>query len=337
MENQEQATSVAQAEALALVEVQAFCAALEEAREENLRDKIKQWPQRANNASSIGHPCERYLYYLRVEGDKRPPHGPGLQAIFDLGNYLEQHILDEITKAARRIGYHFIGQQKTFFDERAQLSARIDGAIVRTDRRGDAKPIPTEVKTCSPFVFDKIRSVQDILHSDAIYMRSYYDQLQSYLYTFSEPLGIIVLFNKSTGQLRFIPVELDFAYYETVLQKCERVNTAVAAKTPPDRRIDFDVCTECAFKGLCFDGATLQAPTINSERMLQALAEKEAHAAAHRLYEKAGEVVKEECARAGHEIFEVGPYLVKRTLISKKASEATTYWKNSIKLKGELK
>lgn len=339
MENQEAATNVAQAEAAALAEVQALCEALEEAHTENLKDKIKSWPQRHNNASSIGHPCERYLYYLRAESDSRAPHGPSLQGIFDLGNFLEPHITDIISRAARRIGYHWMGQQKSFHDERVNLSGRIDGGLVKLDGRGVAggHPIPTEVKTCSPFTFEKIKSVADLRAADEHYLRSYYDQLQSYLYMFGEPLGVIVLFNKSTAKPRFIPVELDFVYYETVLKKCERVNIAVETKTVPERNIDFDICTECAFKRICFEGAELTLPVVDNDVLLDAIQRKESFAEAHRQYEAAAKIVKDQCNRSGLEQFNVGEYIVSRKFVEKGPQEATTYWTNTVKHRSKLK
>ncbi len=339
MENVEQSKiEAAQADVRSLVKLQDLCAALHLAREANLHEKIVKYPQHVNRASSIGHPCERYLYYVREAWEQKAPHDTRLQGIFDLGNILEPHIVAEVQLAAQRIGLRFLGQQQAFVDKTANLSGHIDGFLTKLEEP-DVK-WPVEIKTTNPHTFDQIKSVDDMLNARQHYLRSYYDQLQSYLFMTAQQFGIIVLANKSTWQLRFIPVELNFEYYESVLKKCERINAAIAAKEPPPRHIDFDICSECAFKTICFDGATLQLPTFDSDRLVNAIMEKESNEAGHKAYEAAGKIIKEECERAGGEAFEAGPFFIKRTLrkgYEVKARFQEPTFMNTIKRKDELR
>ena len=62
-------------------------------------DKITVYPVNNLRASNLGHPCERYLYLLIKHWDEQKPHDVGLQNIFDLGNALEEHTINNIKEA----------------------------------------------------------------------------------------------------------------------------------------------------------------------------------------------------------------------------------------------
>lgn len=330
--------SAPQTEAREWVQVQALTQALNEAHRQNVYERIKKYPQHVNRASSIGHNCERYLYYSRVNWADRDMHSVELQGIFDLGNKFEEITADDITQACRRISeingqrVFFMGQQTPFVDEKAELSGHIDGAIYVGDYA-----YPTEFKSVNPNIFPTIKTLDDIRNSPKSYMRSYYAQIQSYLFLFNKQFGLIILKCKSTGALNIIPVELDFAYYESIVQKAERVNAAVQAKVPPERNIDFDTCTECAFKRICFEGAELTLPVVDNDVLLDAIQRKESLADAHRQYEAAAKIVKDQCNRSGLEQFNVGEYIVSRKFVEKGPQEATTYWTNTVKHRSKLK
>lgn len=337
----QQAQAVAQKEARDLTFLQALSVAVKEAHVQYLRDKIRQYPQHTNRASSIGHGCERYLYYSRVNWADRNPHSPDLQGIFDIGNKIEEVLVDEIIAICRKIGVvgtekiFFAGQQTSFHDKTANISGHIDGAIVVGERS-----FPVEFKSVNQNKFPSLKTVEDLRTDSRWYVRGYYDQMQSYLYLFNQPLGLIIFKCKGTGAINVIPVELDFAYYESVLQKAERVNRAVEAGTPPERNIDFDICPECAFKKICFEGKDLQLPAMDNDRLLDALERKRENEEAHKAYEKAAEIVKEECARATCDTFTVGNWVVKRTLIEEKEMPATirkAHYRSTAKPKGDLK
>ncbi len=67
------------------------------------RAKIKVYPCRNLRASNIGHPCERYLYLLITRWEEQQPHDVGLQNVFDLGNTLESHTIDNLKEAGYEV------------------------------------------------------------------------------------------------------------------------------------------------------------------------------------------------------------------------------------------
>lgn len=208
--------------------------------------KIKNYPQHVNRASNIGHPCPRYLTYCRTHWQEKRLHDVGLQRIFDLGNLFEQAVMEDLREA----GLYVEEQQSTFYDERYKLSGHIDGKLPLNGRR-----YPIEIKSMSPFVWDKISHWQDFLGQKSPYLRAYPYQMMTYLLLNSEEVGLMFLKNKVSGELKQLDIPLDYDLGETVLQKCETINAHVDAKTLPDR-IEWEepVCGQCSFLEPCYPG-----------------------------------------------------------------------------------
>lgn len=206
--------------------------------------KIKNYPCHVNRASAIGHPCDRYLTYSRTHWEEKQPHDIGLQYVFDLGNLYEQAFLTDLREA----GLHIEEQQSAFFDKRYNLSGHIDGKLPLNGRR-----YPIEVKSMSPFIWEKINSAEDLRESRYPYIRGYVDQVLCYLFLHEEELGYLFLVNKVSGQVKQIEINLDYDRMEKVLQKCERINAHVSAGTLPDR-IEWEepVCGRCGFLNICY-------------------------------------------------------------------------------------
>jgi hypothetical protein len=77
---------------------------------ESKSKKIELWPVSSNRASEMGHPCERYLVYLRTRGNERVLHDVGLQFVFDEGKVHEKAVLRDLEDA----GIEVIEQQRPF-------------------------------------------------------------------------------------------------------------------------------------------------------------------------------------------------------------------------------
>ncbi len=205
--------------------------------------KIKLWPVNSNRASEMGHPCERYLVYLRTRNEDRILHDVGLQFIFDDGNLHEQGVLSDLKEA----GFKIIEQQRPFEWKKYQITGMIDAKILDGD-----KAIPIEIKSFHPYVWEKVNSIQDMLNGKMIFLRKYPAQLTLYLIMDEKEEGLFILKNKVNGRLKQIPITLDYGYAESLIQKAERINLHVTAGTLPDQiPWEMGACEDCSFRIIC--------------------------------------------------------------------------------------
>jgi CRISPR/Cas system-associated exonuclease Cas4 (RecB family) len=222
---------------------------------ETLAAKARVYPCHVNRASEAGHPCLRYLVYCRTCWQEKSAPDATLQGIFELGNVLERWVVRLIEEA----GFTFQESQRPFEDANFQLTGHIDGMIVV-----DGKRYPTEIKTCNPHDWQKIRSVEDMHRSKKVWWRKYPAQMQLYLGMSGEEEGMFLLVNKTSGEIKQVNVTFDAAYYEQIMQRVEAVNRHIAEETVPERiPYDEDVCGHCAFAHICLpdkdygEGATI--------------------------------------------------------------------------------
>lgn len=206
--------------------------------------KIKVYPCRNLRASNIGHPCERYLYLLITRWEEQQPHDIGLQNVFDLGNTLEGHTINNLKEA----GYEVITPtQWSFQIEKPFITGREDLRI--KDENGEL--IPVEVKGISPFEFDKLNTVDDFLRSARYYIRQYPAQLQIYMYHFNKLYGFFALTNKLTGETKMIRMDFDWDMADELLKKAERIYKAIAERKVPDAVDDMAMCEGCKLAHIC--------------------------------------------------------------------------------------
>jgi CRISPR/Cas system-associated exonuclease Cas4 (RecB family) len=207
------------------------------------KSQIKQYPVNANRASSLGHPCTRYLVFDRTRWEEKTLHDERLQMVFDLGNDIEDRVLKDLKEA----GLQIIEQQRSFSWPEHQITGHIDAKALI-----DGKAYPLEIKSMSPFAFDKVNSIQDMLKSKYAYMRAYPGQMMLYLLMDNKERGFFILKNKVSGAMKEIPVDLDYGIGESLLQKAEAINTHVANKTLPDPiEYDENVCSDCGYNHIC--------------------------------------------------------------------------------------
>lgn len=221
--------------------------------------KIKMWPVNANRAGELGHPCDRYLVYLRTRGMERPLHDVGLQFIFDDGNVHEASVLRDLQDA----GIKIIEQQRAFEWKKYQITGRIDGKI-----QDNGNIIPIEIKSFNDWNWKAINSVEDMFKSKAVYMKKYPAQLTLYLIMDEKEEGLFILKNKVNGLLKQIPIKLDFSYAETLIQKAERINVHIQAGTLSDRIPYTDnICGVCPFSHICLPDVTHEATLIDDPEL----------------------------------------------------------------------
>lgn len=275
-------------------------------------DKITVYPVRNLRASSIGHPCERYLYLQIKHWEEVKPHDVGLQNIFDLGNTLEEHTIKNIKEA----GYEVITPTQRSW----QLTVK--GGIItgREDIRikdENGELLPVEIKGISPYEFDKLNSVQDFLNSKKTWIQGYPAQLYVYMLHFGKEKGFFAITNKLTGVTKFIEVPFDYDLGEKYLAKAERIYEALEAETPPPACDDIAYCENCPLAHIC--GECRRKPTdIDLDDELDELINrKQALAEAKKEYDEVDKQIK---AKVGErEKVLTGQYLIERKSFTKKS------------------
>lgn len=274
------------------------------------QDKIKVYPCNNLRASNLGHPCERYLYLLIKHWDEQRPHDVGLQNIFDLGNTLEEHTINNIKEA----GFEVITPTcRSWKIENPLVTGREDIRI--KDENGEL--LPVEIKGLSPQEWEKLNSVEDFLRSKRYYVRGYPAQLYMYMLHFGKETGFFALTNKLTGQTKFIEVPFDYDYAEGLLQKAERIYAALEAETPPDPCDDISVCEGCGLQHICGECRRIPADIELDDVLDELILRREQLAPVKREYESIDKEIK---ARVGDRPKVItGNFLVTRTSFTKKA------------------
>jgi hypothetical protein len=199
------------------------------------------------HASSIGDPCERWLYYGLMAGAERAAITPELQALFDQGLVEEQATEADLREA----GYRPLAQEVEV-DLRVKggrISGRIDFFLEVDGRR-----IPVEHKGLSYGRAEECQDWRELLEAPQRWARRYPGQIQSYLLQSNCESGLLALRGKESGRIRFLPVELDYEYAEGLLKKAERVFFHREAGEPPERiPYSWGFCTPqaCDFHHVC--------------------------------------------------------------------------------------
>jgi CRISPR/Cas system-associated exonuclease Cas4 (RecB family) len=235
---------------------------------EHKRSLIKGYPVHTNRASQLGHPCTRFLVFDRTRWEEKTLHDERLQMIFDLGNDCEARVLRDLTDA----GLEIIEQQRAFEWKDYQITGHIDAKALI-----DGKAYPLEVKSMSPFAYDKVNSVEDMLKSKYAYMRAYPGQMTLYLLMDNKERGFFLCKNKVSGAMKEIPVDLDYELGESLLKKAEAINAHVAAGTLPDPiEYDENVCSECGYNHICVpDRMGKEVEIVDDNELAELLAEWE--------------------------------------------------------------
>src|SRR4051812_29293193 len=83
---------------------------------------IKSYPPSSNWASRIGHPCARYLTYLRSDWNILPAISVEKKMLFDYGHVIEQHVAKIYLE---RAGYMIVEQDRPIQDEPSGLLKRV--------------------------------------------------------------------------------------------------------------------------------------------------------------------------------------------------------------------
>lgn len=301
-------------------------------------------PSMTTRVSGIGEECERRLVYARTVRKKdRVPHGPGLQAIFDLGNVVESNVIHELES----MGCVVEERGTPYLDRERELSAHTD---VRVRLPGWKRGVVAEIKGLNPATAGQIETIDHIQNHRQAWVRKYFAQLQGYLGMDAlERLGddgapfdalgdyledgLFILANKSTGVIVFIDCPADLEFILGLFGKAERIRDAVRAGVLPDRHVSDD-CDRCPFNLVCAPPRTLgPGAEFLSEELAGLLERRDALKAAHKEYEDLHEEAKALIPPKVGE-YAAGPYLIRVTERSRKATAATTFLNREIKRNG---
>ena len=200
-------------------------------------------PRHYIGASSIGHQCERYLWYEFHE----PIHkqfSVKQKLTFKIGHYLEKMLIDvlssiddvTISKAAP-----FNDYLKVNSDELEVFQGHMDGIITFS---GISAVL--EIKTARDSSFR-------IFKNKGLYAWSplYYSQVQSYMGMSEYIHAIVIAINKDTSELQVEHVKYDDIFYSSLVSKAQSI---IESKEPLSRINNsplFFKCRLCPYKEKC--------------------------------------------------------------------------------------
>jgi hypothetical protein len=293
--------------------------------------KIKQYPVNSNRASDLGIPCVRYHVLNRTRWQEKALHDVGLQMIFDMGNEIEEIVLKELAEA----GVKVIEQQRPFSWPEYGITGHIDGQILI-----DGETLPMEIKSCSPFVFKAINTIDDLKHGKYAYLRKYPCQLNLYLLMDGKERGIFLFKDKVSGAIKEIPMEIDYDLGEQALKRAEAVNAHVAAGTLPEPINDNLWCDGCAYAHICLPdhvGTEVEIDTGELATMLDRMMELKPAATEYKeLDEAVSKAVegREKVLAGGW--FVLGKYCERKSYdipaeLKAQYEKITQYWRKTIK------
>jgi hypothetical protein len=213
-------------------------------------DGIRNKPRTAhqsNRASSLGHPCMRYLVLCRTEGHRQSKVGRRLQALFDEGQRNEP-----MTKSLMsQWGFDFWGgDQVSWPANNWEIGGRVDGIYPR-----GSEAVIVELKRVNDHTFSRINHYEDFIEAPDSYFYKWYCQLILYILLaqsseqFKIDYGLFILSANSDRWIKPIAVPMNWELAELLVGKADSVNQHIADGTLPDYCAKRSVCKRCPFYG----------------------------------------------------------------------------------------
>lgn len=199
-------------------------------------------PRHSNWVSDLGHPCLRYLYYCRTEWNRKSAPTPRLQSIFLEG--AEQELV--VIRTLLGLGFKLMEQEAAYQIPDYNISGKIDGFISNHDQK-----VGFEIKSISPYLFDSVNSIDNLIQSRHYWHRNYYPQACLYMAMTRQSEWVFIFKNKNALEIKLIPCSFNIDIYNELLEKASTVNDAVKDKAPPERINDIKICDECDFNHIC--------------------------------------------------------------------------------------
>jgi hypothetical protein len=195
--------------------------------------------------SSLGHECDRRLWYA-YHWAHAPERFPGrILRIFENGHVREAAIIDMLRRAGLTIAD---AQAEVSFADGA-LTGHCDG-VVRGVPEAPKKPHLLEIKTMNDKRWRTWRS-QGVKVSDP----KYWVQCQLYMHGLGLTRTLFVCENQDTREIEHQRIEYDQIAAEKLVARAERI---ARSEGPPARAYDKPdhwLCRQCPAQAVCWAGA----------------------------------------------------------------------------------
>ena len=199
-------------------------------------------PRTRLGLSEIGHECSRYLFYKSHGYAGAQPEGQTLR-LFELGNVLESHIIEDLESA----GFKIDGRQSVIRFESGthKLEGHSDGII--TGPPPFSKPHLLEIKTAADKGFKdyKKNGYQD-------WNPKYKGQIHAYMSGIGLSRCLCVVYNKNTSEIYSERIRIDREYADEIVK---RAFWAMEQNNPPPRacpKADYYFAKWCDYREECF-------------------------------------------------------------------------------------
>jgi len=185
--------------------------------------EARETPRTWLGLSEVGNPCMRYLWYRHHGFSMVSTPGQTLR-LFNLGNVLEDHIVEDL----RAAGYRVSCQQRTveFSDNGTTLRGHIDGIIENLPE--SSKPHLLEIKTAGEKSFKELLKAK----SYEKWNPKYKGQIHVYMTGLKLHRCLVVVYNKNTSEIYSERIKIDKQYAVDLL--CD-VFAAIQQPAPPER------------------------------------------------------------------------------------------------------
>lgn len=236
-----------------------------------LESRARRYPCHSNRASSLGHPCLRYLYYERTAWDQKK--APELESIYSMeaGVDMEHAFLTHLAEAGLSV---FRSPQAKVWPK-FNISGRYD-FMVSLGVGKPSKPVLCEVKSVKPHVYEMLDSPTDL--NRFWWTEKWLAQIQLYLLLEEQEEAILILLSQGKRP-KEIPIRLDLDVAEGLVKKAEAVNGAIAKAEAPERMAwEEGICGRCDYSHVCLPdemrGVGLEV--LDSQELLELLERREA-------------------------------------------------------------
>ena len=336
--------------------VEPLSVALAELVDSHKAKGFKRISSQSNWVSRLGSPCDLQLTFWRVKPEFAALHDVGLQYIFDEGKLQEDAVLRLLEDMGVRVLERSVSVGNDTLLRQFNVSGQLD-AVLNFEKIAENMPVVegidwhrkrvvAEVKSVSPWLFDSLTDYDSIATHKKPFVRNWGSQVMLYLLGHSDEGGLLILKQKSTGRLKFVPIILDLDECDVLLNKAKRVNAAVAeyarSQTLPDP-IEWrqDLCASCPFLAACPNSRILPQVELSTDaELIELLQRRESLAESNSEYREVNDAIDQKLEPFEGKDTLAGDYRIawKQVTRSEKLTPASTFWtKRILKLPSAIK